>query len=176
MRTNQMKDTSRIRGFGIAVLVILSAVPVALAAAEKYQIHISPMPFNDETRPRMTGKGAALATLDRETLSIAGTFTGLASAATEAHLSLSSGPGIPGTKIFDLVVSRDVAGKLTGQVKLQPNQLAALASGKLYVQINTEKAPMGTLWGWLLTEHDIAGQGVPQRGSWFIPPFAVKTK
>lgn len=160
----------------ILAAFLMFAGPASLAAAEKYQIYLSPMPFNDATQPNMTGKGTASATLDGETLSIAGTFTGLASAATKVHLSLSRGPGIPGTAIFDLVVSPDVAGKLTWQVKLQPSQVAALKSNKLYVQIDTEKVPMGTLWGWLLPEHEVAGQDVPQRGSWFIPPFAVKTK
>src|SRR5688572_25665620 len=147
-----------------------------VAAEEKYQVHLSPMPFNDETQPNMTGKGTASATLDGNTLSITGTFTGLASAATKARLSLSRGPGIPGTAIFDLVVSPGVAGKLTGQVKLQPNQIAAVASGKLYLQIDTERVPTGTLWGWLLPEYEVAGQDVPQRGSWYVPPFAVKPK
>jgi hypothetical protein len=54
--------------------------------------------------------------------------------------------------------------------------LAALRSGKLYIQIDSETVPSGHLWGWLLDEHDVAGQGEPQKGPWFIPPFAVKTK
>ncbi len=159
---------------GIAGLLAAMA-PDALAA-EKYQVHISPMPFNDATQPSMTGKGTATATLDGETLSIAGTFTGLASPATRAHLALSRGAGIPGTVIFDLVVSADESGKLSGQTKLQPNHLAALKSGRLYVQIDTVKVPTGTLWGWLLPDYEVAGQDVPQKGPWYIPPFAVKTK
>ena len=154
----------------------LTFVAPSAIAAEKYQIHISPMPFNDATHAVMTGKGTATATLDAETLTITGTFAGLASEATKAHLALSRGPGIPGTTVFELVVSPEVAGKVTGKVKLEPNQLAALKSGKLYVQIDTVKVPTGTLWGWLLPESEIAGQDVPQKGPWFIPPFAVKTK
>jgi hypothetical protein len=155
---------------------LLTFVAPSALAAEKYQIHISPMPFNDATQPSMTGKGTATATLEGETLTITGTFAGLASAATKARLALSRGAGIPGTAFFDLVVSADVAGKLTGQVKLQPNQLTALKSGRLYVQIDTVNVPTGTLWGWLLPEYEIVGQDVPQKGPWFIPPFAVKTK
>jgi hypothetical protein len=154
----------------------LTLVASSAFAAEKYQIHISPMPFNDATHAVMTGKGTATATLDGETLTITGTFAGLASEATKAHLALSRGPGIPGTAIFELAVSPDVAGKVTGKVKLQPNQLAALKSGSLYVQIDTIKVPTGTLWGWLLPESEIVGQDVPQKGPWFIPPFAVKTE
>jgi hypothetical protein len=165
-----------IRFVSCAIALLTIVTPASVAAAEKYQIHLSPMPFNDATQPTMTGKGTASATLDGETLTITGTFAGLASAATKAHLSLSAAAGVPGTAIMDLVVSPGVAGKLTGQVKLQPNQVTALKSNKLYVQIDTEKVPTGTLWGWILPEHEIAGQGVPQKGSWFIPPFAVKTK
>lgn len=160
----------------ILTALLLFLGPATLAAAEKYQIYLSPMPFNDATQPNMTGKGTASATLDGETLSIAGTFIGLASAATKAHLSLSAGAGIPGTAIFDLVVSPEVAGKVTGQVKLQPSHVTALKGNKLYVQIDTQRVPTGTLWGWILPEHEVAGQNVPQKGSWFVPPFAVKTK
>jgi len=147
-----------------------------VSAAEKYLVYLSPMPFNDASRPNMTGKGSGSATLDGDTLSINAAFSGLASAATKGHLSLSKGAGIPGTHVFDLTVSGDMAGKVTGQLKLDPSQVAALRGGRLYVQIDSEKASTGNLWGWLLSDHEIAGPDVPQRGSGFIPPFAVKTK
>ena len=196
MQTNQTKDTTWTRsvrrcawtwgprrlkkclraGSGLAAVAIVSLVPIALAAAEKYQVHLSPMPFNDATQPIMQGKGTASATLEGDTLTISGSFAGLSGPATKAHLSLSRGPGIPGSPLVDLTVSGDVAGKVTGQTKLGPSQLAALRSGKLYIQIDSAKVPAGHLWGWLLDEHDVAGQGVPQKGPWFLPPFAVKTK
>jgi len=43
-------------------------------------------------------------------------------------------------------------------------------------QIDSERVPSGHLWGWLLDEHDAVGRGVPQRGPWFLPSFAVKRK
>jgi hypothetical protein len=146
------------------------------SAAEKYLVYLSPMPFSEATQPNMTGKGSGSATLENDTLSITAGFSGLASAATKGHLSLSKAAGIPGAPLFDLTVSNDVTGKVTGQLKLDPAQLAGLRGGKLYVQIDSEKAPTGNLWGWLLQDHEIAGQDVPQKGPWFIPPFAVKTK
>ena len=139
------------------------------AAAEKYQVYLSAMPFNDATQPIMPGKGSATATLEGNTLSISGTFTGLSGPATKAHLSLSAAPGIPGSPLVDLTLAGDVAGKVTGQIKLDPSQLAALRSHKLYIQIDSEKAPTGHLWGWLLDEHDVVGQDVPQKGPWFLP-------
>ena len=151
-------------------------MPGGTMAAEKYQVYLSPMPFNDATQPIMQGKGTATATLDGDTLSVSGTFAGLTGPATKARLSVSSGPGIPGKAFIDLMLTGDVAGKITGRTKLDPAQLAALRSRKLYIQIDTEKMPSGHLWGWLLDEHEIAGQDVPEKGSWYLPPFAVKTK
>ena len=75
-----------------------------------------------------------------------------------------------------MTLAGDVAGKVTGQIKLDPSQVAALRGGRLYIQIDSEKAPTGHLWGWLLDEHEVVGPNVPQRGSGFLPPFAVKTK
>jgi hypothetical protein len=164
----------RIKKSLTVLMAVLSLAP--LAAAEKYQVYLSPMPFTDATQPIMTGKGTASATLEGDTLSISGSFAGLSGPATKARLSLSRGPGIPGSPLVDLTLVGDVAGKVTGQTKLDPSQLVALRSRKLYIQIDSEKAPSGHLWGWLLEEHDIAGQDVPQKGSWYWPPFAVKTK
>ncbi len=163
-----------------AVLVVAIGLGLGLVsgvvAAEKYQVYLSPMPFNDATQPIMQGKGTASATLDGDTLSISGSFAGLSGPATKAHLSVSKGPGIPGSALVDLTLVGDVAGKVTGQIKLDPSQLVALRGRRLYIQIDSEKAPSGHLWGWLLEEHDIAGQDAPQKGPWYIPPFAVKTK
>ena len=169
MKAKQMKNLTV-----VGILAVASFAP--LAAAETYQVYLSAMPFNDATQPIMQGKGTATATLEGDTLSLSGSFAGLTGPATKARLSVSRGPGIHGTPVVDLTLTGGVAGKVTGQMKLDPGQLAALRSRRLYIQIDSEKAPSGHLWGWLLEEHDIAGQDVPQKGPWFLPPFAVKTK
>ncbi len=173
-KTKQMIEGIKIRS--VFVLGIFLVVSNVLTAAEVYQVHLSPMPFNDATQPILQGKGTATATLEGDTLSISGSFIGLTNPATKAHLSLSRGPGIPGTPFAALTLTGDVAGKVTGQIKLDASQLAALRSRKLYIQLDSEKMPSGHLWGWLLEQHEIAGQDVPQKGPWFLPPFAVKTK
>lgn len=145
-------------------------------AAEKYQVYFSAMPFNDATQPIMQGKGTATATLEGDTLTVSGSFAGLTGPATKARLCSSRGPGIPGTPIVDLTLTGRMAGKVTGSMKLDAAQLAALRGRRLYIQIDSERAPSGHLWGWLLDEYEVVGQGVPQKGSWYIPPFAVKTK
>ncbi len=190
MKTKQMIDRIKIRsvsdgsawGWGPtrikkSLTVFLAVLLLApLSGAEKYQVHLSAMPYLDANQPLMTGKGTATATLEGDTLTISGSFAGLSGPATKAHLSLSRGPGIPGSPFADLTLTGGVAGKVTGQTKLDPSQLVALRSNKLYIQIDSEKVPSGHLWGWLLDEHDVAGQDVPQKGPWFLPPFAVKTK
>ena len=89
-------------------LGLVLGVATGVAAAERYQVYLSPMPFNDATQPMMQGKGTATATLDGETLSISGSFAGLSGPATKAHLSLSRGPGIPGASIVDLTLAGDI--------------------------------------------------------------------
>lgn len=164
------------RRFVFAALGLAVVTVSGVAAAEKYQVYLSAMPFDDAQQPIMTGKGTASATLEGSTLSISGTFTGLSGPATKAHLSTSKGAGIPGVPFAELTVEGDAAGKVTGQVKLDQNQLTALKNGRLYIRIDSEKMPSGHLWGWLLDEHDIVGQGVPQKGPWYLPSFAVKSK
>lgn len=76
--------------------VAAAAVSVALVClgfgaetptrTRKYQAYLSPMPHNDATHTSFSGKGAAVATLDGDTMSLSGTFTGLVSAATKAHV------------------------------------------------------------------------------------------
>lgn len=146
------------------------------AATEKYQAYLSPMPHNDAMHGNFTGKGSAVATIEGDRMLLNGTFTGLASAATKAHVCLSMAAGIPGKPIFEVTVPAAVEGKVTGTLKLDSGQTTALKTGKLYIQIDSEKAPNGSLWGWLLAEHEVVGQDVPQKGPWFLPEIAIKTK
>jgi len=78
-----------------------------------------------------------------------GPFQGLRSPAT--HASIHVGPkGIPGPPILDLMVSNASSGNVSGTIELTPSQLEDLRNARLYVQIDSEKAPEGNLWGWLL--------------------------
>jgi len=145
-------------------------------ATKKYQAYLSPMPHHDVMHPLIKGKGNTVVTLTDDTVSLNGTFAGLASPATKAHLCVSMAAGIPGKPVIDLVVQPRVEGNVTGTVKLDKDQAMALQKGQLYIQIDSEKAPGGNLWGWLLPEHETVGPDVPQKGPWFLPEFAVKTR
>jgi hypothetical protein len=155
------------------LLVLAFAAP---AFAADYQTNLGPMPLDDETKAVIAGRGDATASYDGKMLTVKGVFHGLPSNATEAHLFLSPATGVPGKPVLDLDVTKSTSGTLSGSFALTSAQANALRTGKLYVQINSEKAPpgyewgpKGTLWGWMLPAHEVAGQDEPQQGHWFIP-------
>lgn len=157
----------------LALALGLSAAP---AFAADYQTNLGPMPLDDETKAVIAGRGDATAHWDGRTLNVKGSFKGLPSNATEAHIFLSEHIGVPGMPLLDLTVTRSTSGTVSGNLALTASQYDAMRSGRLYIQINSERAPPGyswgphgTLWGWLLPAHKTAGQDVPQSGHWFIP-------
>lgn len=159
--------------------MLLAACFAALAwpaLAADYQTNLGPMPLDDETKAVIAGRGDATASYDGKTLVVKGSFHGLPSNATEAHIHSSPVAGVPGPSILDLDVTKAASGTVSGSFALTPAQATALRTGKLYIQINSEKAPdtypwgpKGTLWGWLFPAHETVGQDVPQEGHWFIP-------
>lgn len=153
------------------------------AFAADYQTNLGPMPLDDETKAVIAGRGDATASYDGKTLTVKGAFKGLPSNATEAHIFLSPYIGGPGKQILDLDVTKSTAGTLGGTFKLTSAQATALRTGKLYIQINSEKAPPGygwgpngTLWGWLLPAHETVGPNVPQADHWFIPQLDTPSR
>ena len=143
----------------------------ALAATASYETVLGPTPINHSTKVTLTGEGAAIATLNGDTLKISGTFQGLSGPATDAHVMMGEGIGIPGNPILNLTASPGASGTIDGTFRLTKAQAAALRAGRLYIQVNSQKgpAPDGNLWGWLLPEHAKAGQDEPQLGDWFLP-------
>ena len=63
---------------------------------------------------------------------------------------MGSLPGVRGPVIADLTISADTNGTVSGTVHLNAEQLAALHKGGLYVEIDSDKAPEGDLWGWIM--------------------------
>jgi hypothetical protein len=117
---------------------------------ETFKVRLSPVPIDATMRNSVTGNGSATAKLDGTKLSINGTFEGLQSAATIAQLHQSKARGVRGAAFADLEVSKAATGSATGSITLTAEQVANLRQGRLYIQIHSEKAPDGNLWGWLL--------------------------
>jgi hypothetical protein len=157
-----------------ALFVILAAAPIASKAApagEAYETVLGPTPVDHVTNLLLTGDGDGVASLIGSSFKIAGNFQGLPAPATDAHVMMGDGIGMPGSPILDLTVTPAERGALSGSFTLNRSQIAALHEGRLYIQINSQKgpAPGGNLWGWLLPEHKKAGQDEPILGDWFLP-------
>jgi hypothetical protein len=160
---------TRNRWVGVCAIVMAALSLGSARAADTYQTNLGPMPLDEAVKQNMLGRGDATATLDGRTLSVSGRFAGLPSPAIAAHLIVGIAIGAPGTEALDLTVSPSVSGTVSGTLSLTAKQAAAFRTGRLYIQIDSQKAPTGNLWGWLLPQHDDAPADVPQQGPWFLP-------
>jgi hypothetical protein len=134
----------------VLALAIALAVSVSVhAQAPQYRARLSPVPLDVPQHATIAGVGAATAVLKGSTLTISGTFSGLRTAATVVHVLRSPKPGMRGVPIGDLTATQDTSGTITGSIELTKAQIDDLAAGRLYVQLHSQKAPDGNLWGWL---------------------------
>ena len=155
----------------VAAFGLFAEGAVAAPATGAYGTVLGPTPINHTSNASLTGDGGVVATLSGDTLTISGTFEGMSGPATDAHVMMGEGIGIPGNPILDLAAGQAESGNISGTFKLNRDQMAALQNGRLYIQVNSRvgPAPGGNLWGWLLPEHVKAGQDEPQMGTWFLP-------
>jgi CHRD domain len=163
-------------GAAIAVLAFSAAIipgNCALAADESYNTRLTAVAFDGAMRANVQGDGHASAVLSGNKLSITGNYTELPSAATSAHVLMGPAIGVPGQSISNLNVSGGTDGSISGDFVLDRQQLKALLSGHLYVQLDSQKAPEGNLWGWLMPEHPVAPSDVPLSGHGFLPQLDV---
>ena len=136
--------------FGIvAVLFANAATPQNAPSIETFKARLTPVPIDVGMQATVAGIGSAAAVLAGKQVTISGTFEGLRSPATSAQIR--RGPkGLRGPVIFDLTVSKAAKGAIGGSFELTPEQITDLRGGRWYVQIQSERARDGNLWGWLL--------------------------
>lgn len=130
-----------------AILLLCHAA--GAQTGEAYKIRLTPVPIDATMMARIAGSGSATAVLNGTKLTINGTFDGLRSPATVARIHRAF-KGIRGPAILDLTVSKGTTGTISGTVELTPGQVEDLRGARLYIQIYSERAPEGNLWGWLL--------------------------
>lgn len=131
----------------MASALVWSSLP---AQGEQFDARLSTVPIDMRNRVEITGLGRATAVLDGSELAVTGTYEGLRGPANAAYLHESPVTGVRGPAILDLEVSGGVEGSISATLDLTPDQVAALHGGRLYIQIHSEAAPDGNLWGWLL--------------------------
>ncbi len=132
--------------------VAVAALTFSLAAQNRdtFKTRLTATPADARTRAALAGSGNVSAVLEGSKLALTGSFEGLLAPATAATLHGAVAAGVRGPAIADLTVSKATAGTVTGSIALTPQQIESLRKGGLYVLIDSEKAPEGVLWGWLL--------------------------
>ena len=134
----------------LSALVLTLALAALQAAPGPMRARLSPLPTDLAMQETIAGLGAATASLSGTTLSLDGTYRGLRSAATSVRVYESPRPGLRGPLVGEFASGGGTAGTFRGTVTLTREQAAAFAKGLLYVQVQSEKAPDGNLWGWLM--------------------------
>lgn len=134
----------------IGLALFLCVGTFAAAQSATFKARLSPVSMDASMRSTVAGSGSVSAHLTGSELLINGSFEGLLSPATDAQVRESTVTGVRGPAIFNLTITEDTSGTTSGSIDLTPEQAEALRKGRLYVQIDSEKAPEGNLWGWLL--------------------------
>jgi hypothetical protein len=140
----------RVAVLGITALLALLSSPGVAQSQERYKVRLATVPMDGGMRNTVAGTGSATAVLTGTKLAVNGTFEGLLSPATTAAVHRGPAMGVRGSSFAALTVSKAPKGTLSGTIDLTPEQMQALKKGQLYIQIASEKAPDGNLWGWFV--------------------------
>lgn len=134
-----------------AAAIVVFAATLA-GQTPQYRARLSVVPIDIAMQSTIAGSGSATGTVKGSTLTVAGTFSGLKTAATVVRLHRGPRTAMRGPAIGELTVTAATSGTISGSIELTKQQIDDLAAGRLYLQLHSEKAPDGNLWGWLLPE------------------------
>ena len=147
MAMKTKRPGSTVLRIGAAILWLVHST--GAQSGETFRARLSTVPIDLTMMSTVAGSGSLTAVLSGKKLTITGTFDGLRSPATIARVHRGA-RGIRGPAMFDLAVSKATSGTVSGSLELTPAQIEDLRNGRFYVQIHSEGAPDGNLWGWLL--------------------------
>jgi hypothetical protein len=155
--THVVQRTTHLAGrLSLTIALLFCAVALTAQQPRTFKTRLSPVPIDVSMQATVAGAGTVSAVLTGTRLAVTGSFDGLKSPATIAQLHRSPVRGVRGPNVLDLVVSKTDAasGTISGTVDLTAIQIADLEKGRLYVQLHSEKAPDGNLWGWLMPQEN----------------------
>lgn len=133
-----------------SVTVALAHLAQPAAAADALKARLTPVPIEASIAAKTRGIGSATASLNGTTLTLSGSFSGLQGAATVARLHEGAVTGVRGPAMADFPVPQAPSGSFNATFTLTPAQAESVKLGRVYLQIHSEAAPDGNLWGWLL--------------------------
>src|SRR6185312_7669009 len=119
-------------------------------STERCKIRLTTVPMDAGMRNNVAGAGTGTGTLAGNQLTVDAAFDGLKSPATTAAVHGGRARGVRGESIGVLEVTKSTKGTVSGAINLADAQLKALRDGHLYIEVASEKAPEGNLWGWIL--------------------------
>ena len=141
--------TCRVLGALCCVLVL--GADLTAQSARTFRARLSPVPIDVSMQSTIAGSGSVTATLDGSTLTINGKYDGLKTPATAVRVHRAF-RGTRGPSFAELKISGGTSGMISGQLALTKEQIGELGKSLFYIQLHSEKAPDGNLWGWLLPE------------------------
>lgn len=132
-----------------AAFLIASLLLTSFAQAQEvYRARLSPMPTTPQTVDEILGEGEVILTLNGNTLTVQGEFSGMSSMATGAHLH-NGPPAQPGPVVHTLEIDQATSGSISAILELTAELVAALRSNSLYVQVHSQNNAPGELRGWI---------------------------
>src|SRR5258707_4097959 len=112
--------------FALAVALAASflfGLTLVAQSGETYKARLTAVPADAKTRPDLAGIGTATAVLAGSKLTVTGSFEGLKTAATVAHLHNAVAAGVRGPEIQDLTISKATSGTTSGSADLMPHHI-----------------------------------------------------
>ena len=140
----------------VSLISLLASAAIHAQPPRTFKTRLAPVPIDVSMQATVAGGGSVSAVLTGTKLAVTGTFDGLKSPATIARIHKSPVRGVRGPNVLDLAVTKTDAasGTISGAFDLTAIQIADLEKGRLYVQLHSEKAPDGNLWGWLMPQEN----------------------
>ena len=130
------------------IALVLFVTVAAAQESRTFTARLSTVPITIAMQEFVAGVGSVTATLAGNRLTIDGKYEGLRSPATTARIHLAP-RAMRGPAVHELKVSGGTRGTISGSVQLDAEQRQALERNGMYIQLHSEKAPEGNLWGWL---------------------------
>jgi hypothetical protein len=137
----------------LSALFLTQPLNLAAQSSKTYRARLSPVPIDQAMMATVAGTGSATAVLTGTKLTVTGTFDGLKSPATIVQIHKGQ-RGVRGPAVLDLQATKGTSGQISGTVDLNAQQIQDLQNNRLYIQLHSEKAPDGNLWGWLMPQEN----------------------
>lgn len=146
---------------GAAISIMSFANPVP---DDPLTARLDSVAFTNETRNLVSGVGGVVATIsDGGVVTLIGNYSGLASPATSIVVLKGPRTGVPGQERLAAfpIKQPSTSGSFSEHIRMSNSNLAALVAGQIYLQVLTETAPDGAIWGWIIRKSDTFGEQVP---------------